>query len=277
MKTFYLFILIALGCLKSNGQATGNPYKVTYLVNYLLDTLEAKSNISYSLLLFLGNEFNVSISKNQFINDSISDLYKKVASENAGQFVFKSNSSSKRLTSYESAVIFYKKAQNVFLETNTIGLDRFVIRDDGNKIEWKLTDSVKQILGYNCQQATTYYKCRNWVVWFAKDIPSSFGPWKLHGLPGLILEAIDEKQQIHFIASDVLHSIAYPETDLQFDGYSNCTRDKFDELLKAYAADPVAYIRGQTGLDLTNNNGGSNVQKPRSLKLPNNPLENCRN
>lgn len=54
---------------------------------------------------------------------------------------------------------------------------------------WEIGDSTKNVLGYECIQATTDYHGRVWSVWFTPDIPIQDGPWKLRGLPGLILEA----------------------------------------------------------------------------------------
>lgn len=58
-----------------------------------------------------------------------------------------------------------------------------------SEMEWAIGDSIKTILGYECTKAETDYHGRKWTAWFASDLPVSFGPWKLHGLPGLILEA----------------------------------------------------------------------------------------
>ena len=55
--------------------------------------------------------------------------------------------------------------------------------------EWEITDSTKTVLGYECIKATSDYHGRKWQTWFAPEIPINNGPWKLHGLPGLILEA----------------------------------------------------------------------------------------
>ena len=58
-----------------------------------------------------------------------------------------------------------------------------------SEMVWEIGDSTKNVLGYDCVQATTDYHGRVWTVWFAPDIPIQDGPWKFRGLPGLILEA----------------------------------------------------------------------------------------
>lgn len=58
------------------------------------------------------------------------------------------------------------------------------------EIQWNITeDSVKNILGYECIMAETDYHGRHWKAWFTPEIPLAFGPWKLRGLPGMILYA----------------------------------------------------------------------------------------
>ncbi|MDE6782325.1 MAG: GLPGLI family protein [Paramuribaculum sp.] len=58
------------------------------------------------------------------------------------------------------------------------------------EIEWNIiSDSTATMLGYECIMAETDYHGRHWKAWFTPEIPVCFGPWKLHGLPGLILKA----------------------------------------------------------------------------------------
>lgn len=57
------------------------------------------------------------------------------------------------------------------------------------EMEWQIGDSVKNVLSYECIKAETDYHGRRWTAWFTPDVPIPFGPWKLHGLPGLILMA----------------------------------------------------------------------------------------
>lgn len=58
-----------------------------------------------------------------------------------------------------------------------------------DEIEWEICDSSAVILGYDCVMARTGYHGRGWTAWFAPELPVPFGPWKLRGLPGLILKA----------------------------------------------------------------------------------------
>lgn len=59
-----------------------------------------------------------------------------------------------------------------------------------SEMEWTvLEDSTATVLGYECFMAESNYHGRHWKAWFTPEIPLSFGPWKLHGLPGLILKA----------------------------------------------------------------------------------------
>lgn len=100
------------------------------------------------------------------------------------------------------------------------------------EIEWVLTDSTKNILGYECVRADTDYHGRHWTAWFAPEIPLQDGPWKLCGLPGLILEASDYTGQYSFIAT------AIENCDQEmFPIYQPTRYDKMNriDMLKAYA------------------------------------------
>lgn len=66
--------------------------------------------------------------------------------------------------------------------------------------DWEMLDSTKMILNYECQLARSQWRGRSWYAWFATDIPYGHGPWKLHGLPGLILEAYDADQHYTYTA-----------------------------------------------------------------------------
>ncbi|NML36814.1 GLPGLI family protein [Chitinophaga sp. G-6-1-13] len=80
----------------------------------------------------------------------------------------------------------------------------YLIRESFENIAWKIEKDTKQLLGYTCQKATGTCKGRAYTAWFTTDIPAKFGPWKLHGLPGLILEATDSNKRIQFTCTKIL-------------------------------------------------------------------------
>lgn len=57
------------------------------------------------------------------------------------------------------------------------------------KLQWTLREGRREILGYECLEAAATYGGRDWTAWYAPEIPLSLGPWKLSGLPGMILAA----------------------------------------------------------------------------------------
>jgi GLPGLI family protein len=79
----------------------------------------------------------------------------------------------------------------------------FLIKDKLDRIEWNLINETKTINGLLCNKASCNFKGRTYLVWYCKDIASNFGPWKLMGLPGLILEATDQLGQVSFYAKKI--------------------------------------------------------------------------
>ncbi len=57
-----------------------------------------------------------------------------------------------------------------------------------DEMQWEIRDSTANILGYECIAARTDYHGREWTAWFAPELPLPYGPWKFHGLPGMILK-----------------------------------------------------------------------------------------
>lgn len=74
------------------------------------------------------------------------------------------------------------------------------------EMEWTMVeDSTATVLGYECIMAESDYHGRHWKAWFTPEIPLPFGPWKLHGLPGLILKA-EANGGFSFVATGLEHS-----------------------------------------------------------------------
>lgn len=70
-------------------------------------------------------------------------------------------------------------------------------------IPWQILNETKVIANLQCQKAVGKFRGREYTVWFTRKIPVRFGPWKLQGLPGLILEATDKTNQVQFLATKI--------------------------------------------------------------------------
>lgn len=84
-----------------------------------------------------------------------------------------------------------------------IGLDGRVrhYRDTLHPMVWKLLPETRRIDDLDCQKAVTVFRGRSYTAWYAPSIPIGNGPWKLGGLPGLIVEAYEDNMDMHFILS----------------------------------------------------------------------------
>jgi GLPGLI family protein len=65
-------------------------------------------------------------------------------------------------------------------------------------IAWKISSDTTTFGGLHCQEATCHFKGRDYVAWFCPDLPVHIGPWKLNGLPGVIVDAHDAKNEVVF-------------------------------------------------------------------------------
>ena len=115
---------------------------------------------------------------------------------------------------------------------------------------WEIGDSTKNILGYDCLMASSDYHGRHWTVWFTPDIPIQDGPWKLSGLPGLILEAQEESGQHQFTATGI-NAPAKPITpNLGADHYEKTDRISMLKALRKFEDNPVAGLSASMGVSI---------------------------
>jgi|UPI0004B0CCD3 GLPGLI family protein len=84
-----------------------------------------------------------------------------------------------------------------------IKFDTLFVKDKARIISWELLNETKNINSFKCQKAIGNFRGRTYTVWFTNDIPVSLGPWKLNGLPGLILEATDSLNQFQYFAEKI--------------------------------------------------------------------------
>ena len=135
-------------------------------------------------------------------------------------------------------------------------LTSYIYEDSLNGQNWDIEDSTKTVLGHECQKATCEYHGRMWTAWFAMDVPVSDGPWKLCGLPGLIMEAYDKKHQHEFKMvgiENVTHEpIVFSKNYVGNHRFEKTTYERFlKEQYKALFGDFFVQMQQETGIDLS--------------------------
>lgn len=110
------------------------------------------------------------------------------------------------------------------------------------QFDWQIQDGDSTVCGYRCQKAQTTFRGRTWTVWYTMDLPYSDGPWKLCGLPGLILKATDSKDRFQYTAIEISKGSG-EEIKAHLKGTKELKSAKdYAKEIKKYAKDPDTYI-----------------------------------
>lgn len=108
--------------------------------------------------------------------------------------------------------------------------------DNPPVIDWKISNDVETILNHKCVKAVGEFRGRLYEAWFTEDIPVSAGPWKLRGLPGVILKARESDGACEFEATSILEGngiIEKPDYP-----YIKVSIKEYHSLLKQYLKAP---------------------------------------
>ncbi len=117
-------------------------------------------------------------------------------------------------------------------------------------VKWQLVEEEKMIGGIPCSKAVGFFKGREYIVWYAPSIAHPEGPWKLGGLPGLILEAYDRDDNWHMTwvsTQEMKKGFEYAyylkkinQDLLGYEGYAAHVRRMFSRLQASMAAQASA-------------------------------------
>ncbi len=89
------------------------------------------------------------------------------------------------------------ESNSLIFEINDMNQRAVYYADTLYPMHWEFLQEKKYISNFECENAKTVFKGRTYIVWYAPSIPVMNGPWKLGGLPGLILEAYDDEDNWH--------------------------------------------------------------------------------
>ena len=139
--------------------------------------------------------------------------------------------------------------------------DRYETHETLAEIKWELTNDTMSIADVLCHRATGELYGKRWTAWYSEDIPTSAGPWKLRGLPGLIVKA-EDAEGIHCFS---LYETKNEEKNIEYVAHPDDQKVSRKQLLvfkkktygnARYPKEPTYYVaKGADGLAEVNMNG----------------------
>ncbi len=155
-----------------------------------------------------------------------------------------------RLSNGEFMTIYKNYPAGRLTHTEKICMDWLRYDEELPSFDWELTDSTATVLGYECQAARCRFRGREWTAFYCEDIPVAEGPWKLGGLPGLIMKASDADGHYRFECIGIKSHADRPVTIYKVPFNVTGRKDYYDTKNR-YDVNPYAYFEATTGGSIT--------------------------
>jgi len=252
MKRKYILLLALTGFISQKLIAQDTEIalaKIHYNFIHINDTTQMDKNHHDEMVLYLGQHSSFYTSyANKRMEES---LRKQVESPDFDGNLTITGSGSQTPESY-----YIVPAKSLIMQVYNLYGENYLIDEEFPALNWKIEQETKVIGGYNCQKAETHFKGRDYTAWFTTDIPFQAGPWKLQGLPGLILEASDSKNEVLFkyAGFDKMETsgltVEIPENTIK------TNKKALTNLIEAVSKNPIAAIKARS------QGGGSSSASP---------------
>ena len=168
---------------------------VVYDFVHITDTNQRQHPKKEAMILYMGTDR--SVFKSQTLALKLEEM-KKEMDGNLPDGKMGKNRISFNAPNISNEELFLFPQEKKIITVDKIGMTDYLIPEDFPLINWQISNETKEIGGYSCQLARGSFGGRKYTAWFTTELPFSYGPWKLHGLPGLILQASDSKNEVLF-------------------------------------------------------------------------------
>lgn len=127
---------------------------------------------------------------------------------------------------YFDAEVFQNPSESKMTQMECMGLAYYTYDEKFAPMTWEFSEDTLTVCGYLCKKATTEYGGRKWIAWYTSELPMPNGPWKLSGLPGLILQANDSAG-IHKFSAFSFRKAKMPILKIKTVNINKVTREDF--------------------------------------------------
>lgn len=236
--------------------------EIVYKLTYQQDSTDSNDLRMEYMILLIGNHKSIFLSYNNMLWIK---RYREAVERNQVQELF---SSQDRPPASRFRYSIYKNFPEGKVTTvDHLPGNHFRYEEYMDQFNWELTNQRKSILGFTAQKATTYYGGRVWVAWFTTDIQFSEGPYKFHGLPGLILKISDTKNHYVFEIESIQKTEPPQPINFIQRHYINTERAKFLRAKKNFRDEIIN--RAYSGDNPTQ----TQITAASNILLRNNPIE----
>lgn len=163
-----------------------------------------------------------------------------------------------KLSNGEFMTIYKNYPAGRLTHTEKICQDWLRYEEDMPALEWEMLDTAATVLGYECHGAKCTFRGREWTALYSEEIPLMEGPWKLHGLPGLIMKATDDRGDYTFECIGIKSNADRPIT-LYKVPFNTVSRHDFYDTKHRYEINPYAYFEATTGGHVTVRDEAGNI------------------
>ena len=162
--------------------------RFTYRVRIATDTVKNSDGHYYdNQALEIGENFNRYYS---LFAENMDSVKFKAKSEGVEGYIPAVNLNDDEYGTYEDIFFNYPDKGEITVYNRFLGTV-YEYSEPVPSLHWDISTSTDTVLGYECFMAEAEFRGRVWRTWFTYEIPMPYGPWKLGGLPGLILKAED--------------------------------------------------------------------------------------
>jgi GLPGLI family protein len=196
MKKQFLIAVILLGAFIT--AAAQKPDTARVLVHYkfthVMDTTNRAHPYTENMVLYVGKSAGAYRSYDGIVYKA---QFKKAFAEAAASSPDGRPMINRR--GVGSNVEYYQyPSEQKLLTKDQLLMNEYAIVGPMPAIDWKISGDTATFGGLHCQKATCHFKGRDYTAWFCPDLPVHIGPWKLNGLPGVIVDAHDAKNEVVF-------------------------------------------------------------------------------
>ena len=246
-------------------------HRFIYEYTFVKDSLEKDKTLSENMYLDITGKGSKYYSYDTFQADS---LMNAVVSRFENTGVSNVNFGGMKIKGVIRSTIFKYYPDFKITQYEKLGMDIYKMEDQ-RKIIWKIYSETEKIGNYMAQKATTEMFGRKWIAWFSTELPFQDGPYKFHGLPGLIVK-IEDSSKTHSMelsAVETLPSAKELVSDSPIDTINKLIEldyAKFKKTFQNYRRDPMAstrlrYSGAGTTIELRDSNGKV-LDKNKSLR-----------